>query len=169
MPHQACTVCAHEQRPAIDEALGRGQPSLRELAKQVGVTHSALWRHRQHGVPGKPKVVTDIKAEITKLRAAQTAAKRRRDTNAVLAISREIRNWMTLESKNQAASRSDSGNSEELPRSEALAMAKTIIEADLADGGLETKVWLVGLMARLNESNGQETRLSEVTSSADET
>src|SRR5579862_10054918 len=116
MPHQKCTVCNHPEREAIDEALRRGSPSLRELAKQTGLHHAALFRHKRHGVPVKGKVVSNIKAEIAKLRAAQTAAKRRRDTNAVLAISREIRAWMVLEGKTANVIATDAGNVDELSR-----------------------------------------------------
>ncbi len=153
MPRQTCTVCRHEQRDAIDEALRRGEPSLRELARQVGLTHAALFRHKQHGVPVKGKAVSNIKAEIAKLRAAQTAAKRRRDTNAVLAISREIRNWMVLEGKQGNAIASERVNAEQLSPGEALSMARAIIESQLHDP--EVQSWLHALIERIPDASAQ--------------
>jgi lambda repressor-like predicted transcriptional regulator len=150
VPHAQCTVCRHEQREAIDAALQRGEPSLRELAKQVGLTYQALWRHRQHGVPVKGKVISNIKAEIARLRHAQTAAKKRRDTNAVVVISREIRNWMVLEAKTANVIPTDAGKAEELSRSEALSMARAIIESQLHDTGVQ--LWLEELTERLRAS-----------------
>ncbi len=43
---QTCSVCRHEQRAEIDEALVRGTP-LRPIAAQYHVSTSALVRHRR--------------------------------------------------------------------------------------------------------------------------
>ena len=47
---RACTVCAHEQRPAIDAALVRGQP-MSALAAHYSVSPDALSRHNAGHVP----------------------------------------------------------------------------------------------------------------------
>ena len=43
---RVCTVCAHEEREAIDHALVAGV-SLRDVARRHGVTKDALHRHKQ--------------------------------------------------------------------------------------------------------------------------
>jgi len=46
---QTCTVCKDRRCPEIDKVLTRpGRPSLRIIAKQYGITYSALNRHRPH-------------------------------------------------------------------------------------------------------------------------
>jgi hypothetical protein len=150
MPHQQCLVCASPLRAEIDKALQDGQPSLRELSRQVGISYQAIWRHSQHGVPGKPKTVSNIKTEISKLRCAQTAAKRRRDSKAVVALSKEIRAWTQLEAKTRNVVPVEPEKAKEPTRSEALTMAKAIIEMELQSQ--EIAVWIQDLAERLKET-----------------
>ncbi len=42
-----CTICSHDERPAIDDALVSGQ-SLRAIARQFGVSKDAAGRHKAH-------------------------------------------------------------------------------------------------------------------------
>ncbi len=149
MPRLECTVCRHPDREAIDEALRKGSPPMRELAKQSGLSLTAVFRHKQHIAPAKGAAVKDIAAEIVKLRRAQANAKRKRDTAAVLSISREIRAWLSLEAK--AESVAVLSNPEEhgvMTRAEAVETAKTIIEAELSTGGEEIISWFCGLLER---------------------
>ena len=44
MPRQ-CTICTHDDRPAIDQALVNSKPN-RRIATQFGVSESAVRRHR---------------------------------------------------------------------------------------------------------------------------
>ncbi len=53
---RVCTICNHAERSKLDECLVSGQ-SLRNIAKQFGVGHSALHRHRDH----IPKALTAAK------------------------------------------------------------------------------------------------------------
>ena len=155
MPHPTCTVCLHADVQAINEALQRGQPPLRELAKQAGVTHSALYRHKQHAVFVKRLVINDIKAEISKLRYAQTAAKKRRDMTTVLAISREIRNWKALEAKTRPIAPTDGANADDaLSLRDALIVAKSLIESQLNDP--DVQAWLESLRATGTLPDAQE-------------
>ena len=48
---QLCTVCSHTQLTAIDLAIVAGKLSNRNIAKQFGVTYSAVFRHRQEHLP----------------------------------------------------------------------------------------------------------------------
>ncbi len=48
MMPRTCTICGHAERAAIDAALVANQPSLRDIARQFGVTKDALFRHREH-------------------------------------------------------------------------------------------------------------------------
>jgi hypothetical protein len=150
MPRIRCSVCRSEHKDAIDAALASGSPPMRELARQTGLSHASIFRHKQHGIPAKPKTVSNIKAEIGKLRAAQTRAIRRRDTNGALAISREIRNWMALEAKTRSAVPSDHAKHENLSRGEALALAKAIIESELTDP--DVRQWIIAIAERIGES-----------------
>lgn len=44
----ACTICRHPQRAAIDAAVASGLMSLRNIAKQFTVDHTAIHRHKPH-------------------------------------------------------------------------------------------------------------------------
>jgi hypothetical protein len=137
-----------------------GSPSMRAIAKQTGLKHAAIWRHKQHGAPTKPKVFKNITAEIKKLRQAQTAAKKRKDTNAALAISREIRAWMALEAKAESVATPDGPKAEELPRIEALNLAMAIIESELPSP--DVVAWIEQLHARLGHIVVPATPITEV-------
>jgi hypothetical protein len=52
-----CTVCAHPERNAIDEALFRNKIPFRNVSKQYHVTVSALFRHKKHGLGAEPQDV----------------------------------------------------------------------------------------------------------------
>jgi hypothetical protein len=43
-----CSICNHPQRPAIDQALLGGRATLAALARQYGLSTSALHRHYDH-------------------------------------------------------------------------------------------------------------------------
>jgi DNA-directed RNA polymerase specialized sigma24 family protein len=45
-----CTICIHEERSAIEQALEDGR-SYRHIAQHCGVSKSALVRHTQHRTP----------------------------------------------------------------------------------------------------------------------
>ncbi len=150
MPRQTCTVCAHKDRESIDQALREGRPSIREIAKQSRLTSAAVFRHKQHTFPDKLPSNEEIPKEITKLRHAQAAAKRRRDTDAVLAISREIRAWMLLKAKTKSVLPRDRDKPEELSRSEALTLAKQIIEGQLDDPSVVS--WLEESLSRAGQT-----------------
>jgi len=46
-----CSICAHQQGQAIDEALVAGTASLREIASLFAVSQSALRRHKARHLP----------------------------------------------------------------------------------------------------------------------
>ena len=49
---QLCTICMHDQRPAIDQALVSGAPN-RRIAAQFNVTEQAIRRHKETHIPPK--------------------------------------------------------------------------------------------------------------------
>ncbi len=57
-----CTVCAHPERKAIDEALITGMP-LREIARRWAVSKDAASRHRKHVSPALARVVSRRRAD----------------------------------------------------------------------------------------------------------
>lgn len=57
-----CTVCAHKDRKAIDEALIMGR-SLRDVARQHGPSKDALTRHRDHISPALARIVEKRRTE----------------------------------------------------------------------------------------------------------
>jgi hypothetical protein len=149
LPHQQCKVCASPLRDEIDRALQEGSPSLRELARQTGLSHHSLFRHSRHGVQGKPRSTSKIREEIGKLRAAQTAAKKRRDTKAVIALSREIRAWTQLEARTRAVVPSEPASVEEMSPTQARSLAQAVIEAQLGDQ--DVRQWILALADRIRE------------------
>ncbi|MBM3189371.1 MAG: hypothetical protein FJZ90_11695 [Chloroflexi bacterium] len=46
-----CSICAHQQRQAIDETLVAGTASLREIASLFAVSQSAVRRHKTRHLP----------------------------------------------------------------------------------------------------------------------
>jgi hypothetical protein len=152
MPHAQCSTCRHPDVTAIDSALAVGSRSIRELARHFGLSKDSLHRHRSHSVSarGSQKAsVNDIEEEIVKLQRAQKQAKKRRDTSAVLRISAELRQWMTLRSKADAiAVVSERRESQEIGRGEAVQLAKALIESELTVGSIETFSWLESLLER---------------------
>jgi hypothetical protein len=147
MPHQQCTVCAHPDLASIDQALRSGTPSLRDLAKQTGLNASALFRHKQHAKVGKELTTKHIPEEIRKLKIMLNSAKRRKDTPGALSISREIRAWMLLEARTRPIVAQDHAIGDEMPLRDAVAIAKSVIESQLAD--LEIQAWVRSLIERI--------------------
>ncbi len=45
---RVCTVCSHEDRDAVDEAVVLGSVSIREIARRFGLSHDAVSRHKAH-------------------------------------------------------------------------------------------------------------------------
>jgi len=59
MPRK-CTVCAHPQREAIDQALINGK-SLRNVSKQYNVSDTAVFRHNANHLPAALSKAHDAK------------------------------------------------------------------------------------------------------------
>ncbi len=61
MPRR-CTVCDHQERHSIDEALVSGAP-YRSVAKRFGLSESAVYRHKAEHLPAhllKAKEVEEV-------------------------------------------------------------------------------------------------------------
>lgn len=56
---RVCTVCVHEQRPAIDRALVRGQ-AVRSVAHSYGLSPSAVDRHFDAHLPAELLRAQDV-------------------------------------------------------------------------------------------------------------
>lgn len=149
MPRQRCTVCTSPHKDIIDGALRNGTPPMRVIAKQCGVSLTAVFRHKQHGQVIKALSAKDISEEIRRLRIMLAKAKRKGNTNGAIAISREIRAWMAFESKQQTAMANDAKDPsrEKMSHTESLHLAKQLIEADLRSPS--TIAWFVELYDRL--------------------
>jgi hypothetical protein len=147
MPRAKCSVCRHPDLNTIDDALRTGSATMRELAERSGLSLPALDRHKQKHLISKGRPVKNIGEEIRRLRIMLAKVRKKGDTNAALAISREIRSWMVFEGKTANVIPSGSGNVEELSRSEALSMAKAIIESQLHDP--DVRSWLIELTDRM--------------------
>ena len=48
---RTCTVCTHSEREGIEQSLLAGQPSLRDIARQWGLSKDALHRHLRRHMP----------------------------------------------------------------------------------------------------------------------
>jgi len=155
MPHPTCTVCLHADVAGIDEALRTGSPSMRELAKQSGLSLTAIYRHKQHAKSVKGSVIKNIPEEIRKLKIMLNAAKRRKDTNGALSISREIRAWVMLEAKVRPIAPTEGANADDvLSLRDALTVAKSLIESQLSDP--DVRAWLESLRATGTLPDAQE-------------
>lgn len=157
MPHQQCSVCRHPKREEIDAALA-GLESVRAVAKRFGISPAAADRHHHHDDNKKKRMntadLTRIDAEIRKLHFAQTAARKRRDNTVALQIARELRSWFTLRVKASAVSQANQvQQNEEIGRVEAIAMARLLIESEVAAGSAETVAWLHALLERVQHVN----------------
>ena len=156
MPKQTCSICTHHQFTAIDTMLKAGE-SLGKTAKRFGLTKAAVHRHVHHADNKQrrqdaqnPGHIAHIDAEIKKLIQQRDKARSRRDGKGVAAISRELRNWFILRQKAELASIAmahDTPSGAELPMKDAIAIAKAVIESQLADP--EVRTWLEGLLERV--------------------
>jgi hypothetical protein len=106
-----CRACGLPDRESLDQALLAGRGSLRTLAKQFGVSVAGLFRHKQHlpmnevqaaeaaADAGKDELLSAIDRVVCELRGLQSRAKRLRNAQDALAVSRELRAWFTLKAK----------------------------------------------------------------------
>jgi transposase-like protein len=104
---RVCTVCSHEDRPAIDKALVDGQ-SLRAIAGRFGTNKSALDRHKRHLAPAltlakQAERVTEATSLLSRVERIMgrveticEAATREREWLPAIAASRELRFCLEL-------------------------------------------------------------------------
>lgn len=59
---QACKICRHSMRQAIDAVLLKGRPSLRMIGTQYGVSKDSLLRHYRAHIPGTSDGVEENEA-----------------------------------------------------------------------------------------------------------
>jgi hypothetical protein len=154
MPKKRCSVCNHPQVEAIDTALAGGD-SVRKTAARFGLSPTAVSRHENHNKHAEDRIntgqIAHIDEEIRKLTRAQNKAKKKRDTNQVLAIARELRNWFVLRQKAELAlitTPGEKSNGTDLSAHDALALAKAVVESQLDDP--EVQAWLAGLTERVS-------------------
>lgn len=84
---QNCTICRHDNRGEIDEALLAGEP-FRNIAKRYGTSPTALFRHKQKDLPAAMVKAVEV-AEVVQ---AGNLLDRLRELNQVTAaILREAR------------------------------------------------------------------------------
>ena len=88
---QVCSICRHQQRTEIDQALLAGEP-FRGLAQRTGTSATALYRHRKDHIAAtlvKAKQAADqVQAENIWERLGTI----NRETAAILADARESQN-----------------------------------------------------------------------------
>jgi|CZKY01.1.fsa_nt_gi hypothetical protein len=154
----SCSVCRHEQRAAIDQALASKVAIRTVVAQFPGLNRPTLARHKLRHVEMKarPRATNDaaedeetaaIDAEIKRLRKAQKRAGRQ---DLKLAIGKELRTWMELKAKLRAKRPVDGGRDLQEPASrvEALELAKAILEMEVASNQREVVAWLEQLLER---------------------
>ena len=61
MSGQTCTVCVHEAKEAIDQALVAGG-SRRTIANQYGLSDAAVRRHRENHLPATLVKAAEVKS-----------------------------------------------------------------------------------------------------------
>jgi hypothetical protein len=104
---KVCSICNHNDRPAIDKGLVDGQ-SLRVISGQFAVSRSAVDRHRKHLAPAltlakQATVVTEattllsrVEDVISRCELIAEAATKSRDWMPAVAASRELRSCLEL-------------------------------------------------------------------------
>jgi hypothetical protein len=104
---KTCSICSHQDRPAIDRALVDGA-SLRAIAGQYGTNKSALDRHRKHLAPAltiakqaervteATSLLSRVERIMGRLEMICEASTRERDWLPAIAASRELRSCLEL-------------------------------------------------------------------------
>lgn len=75
---RACTVCGHPERTSIDEALATSRASLRDIARQYGLSKDAVDRHGRRHLPARlakaveAQEVASASSLLEQMRALQT-------------------------------------------------------------------------------------------------
>ncbi len=101
---RVCTVCSHELRDTVDGLIVSGQP-LRQIANRIGVSDSAVARHRDaHLSPAIAKVEAErgskllnrVERLITRTDAILTVAEESGKVSVALAAVREMRELLRL-------------------------------------------------------------------------
>ena len=155
MPHATCIVCLHPELEAINAALESGA-SVRVVARRFGVSHSVIHTHRHHDDAKKKPinigVLKRIDREISTLHVAQNKARKRKDNEMSLKLTREIRTWFTLRAKTVAAeaiagAQDHQSDHEAITAQEALSLARSVIESQLDSD--EVRSWLRSLLDRI--------------------
>jgi hypothetical protein len=62
---KTCTICAHPDRQAMEDALFRNRTPFRNVSKQYGVTVSALFRHKEHVSQRLVRTVADVTGSLS--------------------------------------------------------------------------------------------------------
>ena len=110
MPRR-CTVCTHDQREAIDQAL-TSQAPYRDIARRYGVSKDALWRHHDDHLPAvlrraqehqEDRHALDIVQQLRAINAASlevlAAARRTGDREYVLKAVDRVQKQIELQAK----------------------------------------------------------------------
>lgn len=100
-----CTVCAHQKRATIDDALLRNQ-SCAKIADQVGLSKWAIGRHSKHLDRGQAVVLENVDANvplvnrieslIVRIEGVATAASLAKQWHAASMALREVRGCLEL-------------------------------------------------------------------------
>lgn len=120
-----CTICRHEKREEIDQALLEGTP-FRNIAKRYGTSTTALFRHRKTDIP-----TALMKAkEVKEVRNADTLLER------LKSLSNEAREILTeaRKSKNHTIALNAIGRVEKLMELEAKLLGQLNDAAKIAIG-----------------------------------
>lgn len=86
-----CSVCIHAKRADVDRMLLGGSASLRDIAKQFGVTAASLNRHRNNHLPARMAEVAERNVEADIRTAIDVVAQLKAINGASLNILKEAR------------------------------------------------------------------------------
>ena len=149
MPHVPRRVVSDDDRQAIKVA-HKGGASMRALAERFCLPLTTIFEivHESDDVNEQQNAdeIREIDREIAKLRADETRAKRKKRNAEALAIGREIRAWFVLRTKALAVAGARTQAGEPISASEALGLARSVIEANLSDPDIVS--WLHALLER---------------------
>ncbi len=151
-----CTICAHDERHAIDVALV-GRESYRAIARQYGVSKDALSRHTQEHLPellARAKDAVEVAEADSLLSRVEGLYKR---TEAILEAAESNREWSTA----LAAVRECRGNLELLGRVTKELESAPTLHLHLNPEWLELRAVIVSALEPYSEAQGAVLRALE--------
>jgi hypothetical protein len=167
----SCKVCQHPEKTEIDSLIARETPQKAIVSQFSGISASGLSRHARRcdlpaGAAGESSAISPAQ-EISALRRLQKSLLRKKNVAAALSVSREMRAWLNLQTKNKAtleiptAPPAAGSAAEVRERAQVLAMARSIVEVWVQAGGADVAEWVEMIGAWVPQRNFESEELGD--------